>query len=75
MAKAKKPDINKIVLNAHKLSVKKAIEIAEKTGTSLIVCENGKVKQVKPKFKYIRVPIESSKKDQAQNTKGIKKKK
>lgn len=75
MSSVKKPNINQIVLKAHKLSVKKAIETAEKTGTSLIVCEKGKVKQLKPKFKYVRVPIETSKKGQTAASKAAKKKK
>jgi len=65
MSKSKKPDINQMLLKAHKLGVKKAIETSARTKTSLIVCKNGKIKSVKPKFKYVRVPVETSKKKQA----------
>ena len=61
MSKSKKLDINQMLLRAHKLGVKKAIETSARTNTSLIVYENGKVKSVRPKFKYVRVPIKSTK--------------
>ena len=64
MSKSKKPDINQMLLKAHKLGVKKAIETSARTKTSLVVYENGKVKSVKPKFKYVRVPIASLQKKQ-----------
>ena len=59
MSKAKKPDINKMLLKAHKLGVKKAIETSARTKTALVVYEKGKVKAVKPKFKYVRVATKS----------------
>ena len=62
MPKSKEPDINQLLLKAHKLGVKKAIEKSAWTKTSLIIYENGKVKAVRPKFKYVRVPTETSKK-------------
>jgi hypothetical protein len=64
MSKSKKPDINQMLLKAHRLGVKQAIDTSARTNTHLIVYENGKVKSVKPKFKYIRVPVESSTKKQ-----------
>ena len=56
MPKSKKIDINQILLKAHKLGVKTAIEKAALTGTSLVVYKDGKVRLVKPAFKYICVP-------------------
>jgi len=60
MSKSKKPDINQMLLKAHKLGIKQAIETSARTKTALVVYENGKVKSIKPKFKYVRVPIKSS---------------
>ena len=68
MSKLKKPDINQMLLKAHKLGVKQAIEKSAWTKTSLIIYENGKVKAVRPKFKYVRVSIETSKKKPAPRT-------
>jgi|GEM_PF-1184863 hypothetical protein len=74
MSKSKKPDINEMLLKAHKLEVKQAIDLAARTKTSLVVYENGKIKLVKPKFKYVRVPVKSSKK-QTSTPRSSKKKK
>ncbi len=63
MSKSKKPDINQMLLRAHKLGVKKAIETSTRTKTSLVVYKNNKVQSVKPKFKYIRVPVEATAKN------------
>jgi hypothetical protein len=59
MKKPKDLDINKLMLKAHKLGVKNAIDLAARTKTSLVVSENGKIKLVKPNFKYVRVPIKT----------------
>lgn len=58
----KKPDINQIFLKAHKLGVKNAIDVAARSNTLLVVYENGKVRQIRPNYKYVRVPIGASKK-------------
>ena len=65
MKKSKDLDINKLVLKAHKLGVKNAIDLAARTKTSLVVSENGKIKLVKPNFKYVRVPIVTPSKKRA----------
>jgi hypothetical protein len=75
MSKSKKPDINQMLLKAHKLGVKNAIETSARTRTSLVVCENGKVKSVKPKFKYVRMPIKSATKKQEPKSHVSRKKK
>jgi len=59
MSKPKKPDINQMLLKAHKLGIKQAIDTSARTNTSLIVYENGKIKSIKPKFKYVRVPVKA----------------
>lgn len=64
MPKSKNVDINQLLLKAHRIGVKNAIDVAARTGTSLIVFKDGKLKSVRPKYKYIRVPIDSSKKKQ-----------
>jgi heterodisulfide reductase subunit C len=74
MSKPKKLDINQILLKAHKLGVKQAIEKSARTNTALIVYENGKIKSIKPKFKYVRVPINSPTKKQTANSRSSQKK-
>ncbi len=62
-----------MLLKAHKLGVKQAIDISARTNTSLIVYENGKIKSIKPKFKYVRVPVTTKK--QTSSPRSQKKKK
>lgn len=57
---SKKININQMMLKAHKLGVKKAIDISARSNTFLVVYEGGKVKQIKPKYKYVRVDSKSS---------------
>ena len=59
-------DINQLLLRIHKLSVERAIDTAIRTGTSLIEYRNGKVVEVKRKFKYVLVPIKTPKKKKSQ---------
>ena len=58
-----KPDegnIEKILLKAHRQGVKRARELSERTGVPLVIEVKGKIKRIKPKYKYIRVPIKSN---------------
>lgn len=64
-----------MLLKAHKLGIKQAIDTSARTKTALVVYENGKVKSIKPKFKYVRVPVKSSAKKQISNPRLQKKKK
>ena len=57
MANKSKQNIEDLLLEAHRRGIENAIELSERTGTPLIVEINGKIKRIKPKFKYIRVPI------------------
>lgn len=50
-------DIEELLLEAHQKGVKQAIDLSIRTGVSLVVEINGKIKEIKPKFKYVRVPI------------------
>lgn len=52
-------DIHKILLDAHRRGVESAIDLSIRTGVPLVVQVNGKIKEIKPKYKYIKVPIQS----------------
>ena len=54
-----KRDIEELLLEAHQNGVEQAIDLSIRTGVPLVVEENGKIKEIKPKYKYIRVPIKS----------------
>ena len=56
----KKVDINQILLKAHKIAVRNAIDAAARSNTRLVVYEDGKLKEVRPKYKYVRVPSKPS---------------
>ena len=62
MVKSEKDDINDLLLKGHRRSIRQAIDIASRTGTSLIVEKNGKIMAIKPKYKYVRVPVKTAKK-------------
>ena len=61
MKKNDKQDMQKLLLEAHRKGVKQAIDLSIRTGVPLVVQENGKIKLIKPKYKYVRVPISSQK--------------
>jgi hypothetical protein len=56
-----KQDINEMLLEAHKTGIEQAIDLSIRTGVSLVVEKDGKIKEVKPEYKYIRVPIKANK--------------
>ena len=58
MSRNRKKDIHDILLDAHRKGVEQAIDLSIRMGTSLVFEENGKIIEIKPKYKYIRVPIE-----------------
>lgn len=39
-----------------------ATEVSIRTGVPLVVAKNGKIIEIKPKYKYVKVPIKSKKK-------------
>lgn len=51
-------EIHKMILEAHRKGVEQAIDFSIRTGIPLVVQENGVIREIKPKFKYVRVPIE-----------------
>lgn len=59
MPNKQKFNIHEILLEAHRKGVEQAIDLSIRTGVPLIVEENGKIKEIKPKYKYILVPIQS----------------
>jgi hypothetical protein len=58
-----KQDINEMLLEAHKRGIEQAIDLSIRTGVPLVVEKDGKIKEVKPEYKYIRVPITTDKKE------------
>jgi hypothetical protein len=52
-----KIDIHEILLEAYRKGVEQAIDLSARTGVPLVIEENGKIKKIKPKYKYVRVPI------------------
>ncbi|MGH2612031.1 MAG: hypothetical protein ACRDFB_03155 [Rhabdochlamydiaceae bacterium] len=63
MAKDSKFNINEILIRNHKRSIARAIDISIRTGTPLVVTgKNGKIVKLKPKLKYVLVPIKTRKK-------------
>jgi hypothetical protein len=61
MAK-KKLDINKMLLEAHRKGIEQAIDLSIRTGVPLVIQKEGKILEIKPKYKYVLVPIKSKKK-------------
>lgn len=56
-----KQDVNEMLLEARKKGVEQAIDLSIRTGIPLVVEKDGKIKEIKPKYKYIRVPIKTDK--------------
>lgn len=61
MSSKHKSDIHEILLEAHRKGVEQAIDLSIRTGIPLVVEENGKIKEIKPKYKYVRVLIQPDK--------------
>lgn len=61
MVTSKELDINEILLEAHERSIELAMDISIRTGVPLVVERAGKIIEIKPKYKYIRVPIKKAK--------------
>lgn len=55
----KKQDIHAILLEAHRKGIEQAIDLSIRTGVPLVVQEGGEIKEIKPKYKYVKVPIQS----------------
>lgn len=57
MSNKRKRDIDELLLEIHQKGVEQAIDLSIRTGVPLVVEENGKIKEIKPQYKYVRVPI------------------
>jgi hypothetical protein len=57
MSKKESEDIQMILLKIHKRSIHLAVDNSIRTGVPLVVEKNGKIIEIKPKFKYVKVPI------------------
>jgi hypothetical protein len=55
-------DINEILLEAHKRGQERAIDVSIRSGVPLVVSIHGKIVTIKPKYKYVLVPIEANEK-------------
>lgn len=55
-------DVIEILLEAHKRGQEKAIDDSIRSGVPLVVKKNGKIVKIKPKYKYVLVPITPKKK-------------
>ena len=55
-------DINEILLEAHRRGQERAIDLSIRSGVPLVVWSRGKIVSIKPKYKYVRVPIEFNEK-------------
>ncbi len=58
MPKNCKKDIINFLLEVHRKGVEMAKELSIRTGVPMVFEENGKIFEVKPKYKYVRVPID-----------------
>ena len=65
-----KNDIHEILLEAHRRGVEQAIDLSIRTGVPLVIEKDGKIIEVKPKYKYIRVPIKAPKTKHPRKTTG-----
>lgn len=61
MTHKNKKNINEVFLEAHQRGVKQAIDLSIRTGTSLVIEKDGVITEIKPKYKYILVPIQPAK--------------
>lgn len=61
MPRERNQDIIALLLEAHRKGIEQAIDLSARTGVPLVIEVNGKIKRIKPKYKYIRVPIQSGK--------------
>lgn len=46
-----------MLLEAHRKGMEQAIDLSIRTGVPLVVQEEGKIKEIKPKYKYVKIPI------------------
>lgn len=57
MTSKRKQNLNEIILEAHRKGVEQAIDLSIRTGVPLVIEVEGKIREIKPEYKYIKVPI------------------
>jgi hypothetical protein len=62
MPKAPLLDVNELLLEAHRRGVEQAVDMSIHTGVPLVIERKGKILELKPDYKYVKVPLKSSKK-------------
>lgn len=55
-------NLRELLLQAHDRSLELAIETSIRTGVPLVIEKNGKIVEVPPQYKYVRVPLKATKK-------------
>ena len=60
MTKKTEKDLTTLLIEAHAKGVEMAIDASIRTGVPLAVEKNGKIVLIKPKYKYVRVPIKDT---------------
>ena len=61
MHEKERTHINTLLLEAHERGIELAIETSIRTGVPLVVEKEGKIFQIEPKYKYVRVLIKTPK--------------
>lgn len=46
-----------LLLEAHRKGIEQAIDLSIRIGVPLVIAKDGIIQEIKPKYKYIRVPI------------------
>jgi hypothetical protein len=57
MLRKHEKDMNELLLEAHRKGLEQAIDLSIRTGVPLVIEKNGIIQEIKPMYKYIRVPI------------------
>lgn len=55
-------NIHEILLEAHRKGVEYARDLSIRTGVPLVVEKDGKIIEIPPKYKYVKVPIKKARK-------------
>ncbi len=58
----KEKDIFELLLEAHDRAIELAIDTSIRTGVPLVVERYGKIIEIEPEYKYVKVPIKRKRK-------------
>lgn len=53
--------IHELLLEAHRKGIEKVIDLSIRTGMPLVIEREGEIEELQPKYKYVRIPINSNK--------------